>query len=69
MEERDERVDDWVYDLLRGLEKAYEEMVKFKKYKGTCLVVTKNGKIVRIPPDEIPPTAEYRIGRDELDEP
>ena len=45
--------------ILKGLEKAYEEMVKFKKYKNSPLVVSENGKIKKIPADEIPPTTTY----------
>jgi len=45
--------------ILRGLEKAYEKMVKFKKEKNTPLVVSQNGQIVKIPANEILPTTLY----------
>lgn len=45
--------------LLRGLEKAYEKMVKFKKEKNSPLVVFRDGKVVFIPPDEIEETTTY----------
>jgi imidazolonepropionase-like amidohydrolase len=41
-----------------GLEKAYEKMVKFKKQKNSPLVISKNGKIVRIPAEKIHPTTK-----------
>lgn len=46
--------------ILRGLEMAYAKMVKFKKYKGTPLVVSENGKTKYIPAEEIPPTTTYK---------
>lgn len=45
--------------ISRGLEKAYEKLVEFKRYKKSPLIVSRNGKIVAIPPDEIPPTTRY----------
>lgn len=45
--------------ILKGLERAYEKMVKFKKEKGSPLVVFENGKIKKIPAKEILPTAVY----------
>lgn len=45
--------------ILKGLELAYERMVKFKKEKNSPLVISENGKVKRIPPSEIPPTARY----------
>lgn len=47
-------------EILRGLEIAYEKMVKMKKQKGTPLVVSENGKVKLIPPDEIPLTTKYQ---------
>ncbi len=37
--------------LLKGLDKAYEKLIEFKKQKGTDLVVMRDGKIVRIKPE------------------
>lgn len=48
-----------IHKILRGLELAYEKMVKFKKQKKSPLVVSRNGKIIKIPPNEIPPTTLY----------
>lgn len=45
--------------ILHGLEKAYEKMVKFKKYKNTPLIVQKDGKIVTIQANDIPSTTKY----------
>lgn len=45
--------------ILRGLEKAYEKLVKFKKEKNSPLVVSRDGKIIEIPAKEILPTTMY----------
>jgi len=45
--------------ILKGLEKAYEKMVKLKKEKNTPLVVSKNGQVIKIPANEILPTTLY----------
>lgn len=47
-------------EILRGLEKAYEKMVKFKKEKGTPLVVSENGKVKLIPAKDIEPRTIYK---------
>ncbi|MFV0159266.1 hypothetical protein OBK24_12530 [Empedobacter falsenii] len=36
--------------ILKGLEKAYEDMIEFKKQKKSKLVIIKNNKIVKIKP-------------------
>lgn len=36
--------------ILVGLEKAYEKLIEFKKFKKTDLVVMRDNKIVRIKP-------------------
>lgn len=45
--------------ILRGLEKAYEKMVKFKKEKGTPLVVSEDGQVKKIAAEDILPTTMY----------
>ena len=45
--------------ILRGLEKAYEKLVKFKKEKNSPLIVSRDGKIIEIPANEILPTTMY----------
>ena len=46
--------------IVDGLELAYEKMVEFKRYKKTPLVISRNGVIIEIPPEEIPPTTKYK---------
>jgi hypothetical protein len=36
--------------ILKGLEKAYEKLLEFKKSKNSLLVVIRNNKIVKIKP-------------------
>lgn len=45
--------------ILKGLEKAYEKMIKFKKEKGTPLVVSDHGKVRHIPAKDIRETTTY----------
>lgn len=44
--------------VAKGLEKAYQRMVEFKKQKNSPLVISKNGKILRIPAEKIRPTTK-----------
>jgi hypothetical protein len=37
--------------ILKGLEKAYEKLLAFKKMKNSDLVVLRNNKIVKIKPE------------------
>ncbi|MCF6351252.1 MAG: hypothetical protein L3J23_09545 [Flavobacteriaceae bacterium] len=39
-----------------GLQEAYRKMVVVKKQKNSPLVVSRNGKIVKIKPEDIPAT-------------
>jgi hypothetical protein len=48
--------------ILRGLELAYERMIEFKKYKKTPLVISKDGKVVEIDPNDAPPRVTYKRG-------
>ena len=36
--------------ILKGLEKAYEKLIEFKKQKNSDLVIIRNNKIVKIKP-------------------
>lgn len=45
--------------IAQGLEEAYRKMVEFKKYKKTPMIVSRNGQIVAIPSEKIPPTVVY----------
>lgn len=37
--------------IIKGLEKAYERLIEFKKEKNSELVVMQKGKIVKIKPE------------------
>ena len=39
--------------ILLGLEKVYERLIEFKKLKKSDLVILKDGKIVRIKPEDL----------------
>jgi hypothetical protein len=48
--------------IVKGLEIAYRKLVLFKKLINSPMIVMKDGKIVALPPDQIPPTVEYKRG-------
>jgi len=37
----------------RGLEKAYEKMVRFKMEKNSPIIISENGKIIKINPKDL----------------
>ena len=48
--------------ILKGLEKSYQNLVEYKKYKNTPLIVSKNGKVIEIKPEDLEPTTQYIVG-------
>tara|TARA_Y100001972_G_C7594991_1_gene298225 strand:- start:75 stop:263 length:189 start_codon:yes stop_codon:yes gene_type:complete len=44
----------------RGLKEAYRKMVDFKKKNNSPLIISRDGKVVAIPPDEIPQTTSSK---------
>lgn len=43
-----------------GLKEAYRKMVEFKKRNNSPLIVSRDGKIIAIPPNEILPTTNAK---------
>ncbi len=43
-----------------GLQEAYRKMVVFKKQKNSPLIVSRNGKIIEINPENILPTTSAK---------
>lgn len=43
-------------EIARGLEVAYRKMVEFKKQKNSPVIVSKDGKIIEIKPENILPS-------------
>ena len=43
-----------------GLKRAYQKMAEFKKKNNSPLIVSRNGKVVSIPANEIPPTTNAK---------
>ena len=48
--------------IIKGLELAYQRMVEFKKSKNSPIVVSKDGKVVKLDPFEAKPTVKYKVG-------
>ncbi len=46
--------------IIRGLEEAYKSLVEYKKQKNTPLIISKDGEVVEIQPNEILPTTIYK---------
>lgn len=46
--------------IVKGLEEAYRKLIEFKKARNSPLVVERNGKIVEIDPNDVPPTISYK---------
>ena len=45
-----------IHEKLRiGLAAAYANMLAFKKYKNSPVIIARDGKIVAVPADEMPP--------------
>lgn len=57
--ENENQIDEKTQKILRGLEKSYQNLVEFKKYKKSPLIVSKNGVVVEIQPEKILPTTTY----------
>ena len=41
--------------IIEGLEKAYQKLIEFKKYKKTPIIIYKDGKVVELQPEKITP--------------
>ena len=48
-----ERQEEIFEKILKGFDKVYERLIEFKKEKKTELVIMKDGKIVRIKPEDL----------------
>ena len=45
--------------IVEGLERSYQKLVEFKRYKKGPLIVARNGEILEIDPEKIIPTTIY----------
>ena len=46
--------------VILGLKEAYRKMAEFKKRNNSPLIVSRNGKVIAIPPEEILPTTNAK---------
>ena len=46
--------------IVKGLEESYRKLVEYKKHKNSPLIVSRNGKIVKVDPNKICPTTSYK---------
>jgi len=54
------QIDEQTQKILTGLERSYQKLVEFKKYKKSPLIVEKDGVIMEIQPEKILPTTTYK---------
>ncbi|CAN5161332.1 hypothetical protein BH23BAC3_BH23BAC3_27850 [soil metagenome] len=45
--------------IVEGLERSYQKLVEFKRYKKSPLIVVRNGEILEIAHEKILPTTTY----------
>jgi len=58
--ENDNRFKEERDKIVKGLEEAYRRLVEYKKQKNSPLIVSRNGEVLEIDPNEIHPTVTYR---------
>lgn len=46
--------------IVKGLEKAYIKMLEFKKQKNSPLIISRNGQVEAVNPNEMPPHVHYK---------
>jgi|GEM_PF-2666688 len=46
--------------IVRGLEMAYEKLVKFKRKNNSPLIVSENGKVIELDPFKAPDKVVYK---------
>jgi len=47
-----EQIEDIRDKIIKGLNKTYEKLLEFKRKNNSVLVVSKNGKIVKVKPEK-----------------
>jgi len=60
MANKEKRLKEERDQIVKGLEKAYEHLVAYKKHKNSPTVIVKDGKIVEIRPEKLMPTTSYK---------
>ena len=46
--------------IVKGLELTYQKLVEFKKSKNSPLIVSKNGKVIAVKPEQVQPKIIYK---------
>lgn len=58
--ETKEQIRDIKQKVIKGLEEAYRLLIEFKKQKNTPVIISKDGKVIEVDPNEILPTTKYK---------
>lgn len=46
--------------IVKGLEETYRRLVEYKKRKNSPMVILRDGEIVKVDPNELLPTTQYK---------
>lgn len=60
MDKKEAAINELSDKIIEGLEKTYEKLVEFKRYKKSPLIISRNGEIIEIPPEDLPPKIKYK---------
>ena len=52
---KQEQIDHLSQQIEAGLDAAYENMLAFKRYKQTPVVIVRDGQVVHVAPEDMPP--------------
>ena len=55
-----DKLEELEQNVALGLQEAYRKMVVFKKQKNSPLIVSRNGEIIKIKPENILPTTSAK---------
>ena len=52
---KQEQIEHTHQQVRKGLVLAYEAMLAFKRYKKTPVIISRNGQVLAVSPDDMPP--------------
>ncbi|UZO81020.1 hypothetical protein NBT05_00725 [Aquimarina sp. ERC-38] len=60
MKDREKELAEQRKKIIKGLELAYQKLIEFKKSKNSPLVISKDGKVIKLDPFKAKPTVKYK---------
>jgi|AntDeeMinimDraft_5_1070356.scaffolds.fasta_scaffold00183_24 hypothetical protein len=49
---KEKQADERQQEIMEGLKESFRDLVRFKRYKKTPFIFEKNGKIIKVDPEE-----------------